>query len=131
MLNSVLKHPPELPTTPTVQLSTCENTQIISCGDCQHDLSQPTDAANQTESSLDHLFATECHFSSRQASVTVPERLQRKAELCVVNLCNATVIYSKLTQKAHFVKGILSEPILVEFIVYFLPLIILSKNINF
>ena len=117
MLNSALKQPPEIPSTPTVQLPTCEHTQIVSCGECQHELLQSMSASSQNKSPLKHLFANACHFSSQQqVSVAVLRRLQNKAELCVVNLCNSTLIYSKRMQRAYFVKGILSEHISVYFL---------------
>ena len=120
VLNSVLKQPPEIPSTPTVQLPTCEHTQIVSCGECQHVLLQSMDALSQNKSPLKHLSVNECHFScQQQVSVAIPERLQNKAELCVVNLCNSTLIYSKRMQRAYFVKGILSEHISVYFLYIF------------
>lgn len=101
VLNSVLRHPPQIPPTPTIQLPECQNVQILKCGKC--------DKTNDIEKNFDNGF-----FASKQyenAQILVPERLQNLVALCFVKFHNSTLIYSKNFRATYFVEEMLTNPI--------------------
>ncbi|KAL3107170.1 hypothetical protein niasHT_011889 [Heterodera trifolii] len=139
-LNSLLRSPPNADAEPMAELAECAGAQLVKCGDgCHFELhysgrpfgtvslpsappSAPTSSrpdassasADQSEgfSAPDHQSANLfCSAFKYAEHLLMPELLQQHVPMCVLRLCNATMVFNLHRQAPLFVESQLTAPV--------------------
>lgn len=131
-LHSLLRSPPPLEERPMVELAECEGVRLIKCGDgCHFELNyqipqnvvsapagqEQVEQQQQQQTSSNSAAAAakipvynsqRCKYAER---IRVSASLHRQGQLCLIRMCNATMVFNRRFGMANYVESQLSSPI--------------------
>ncbi|CAK5071206.1 unnamed protein product [Meloidogyne enterolobii] len=121
-LHSLLKSPPPVEKTAMIDLEECEGARLVKCGDgCKFNLNYPsnfyystTASSSKSEENKNNnnnvpiYNSKNCKYPSK---ISIPSKFFSVGQMCLLRLCNATLVYNRYTQMANFVETQMTAPI--------------------
>nr|CAD2172543.1 unnamed protein product [Meloidogyne enterolobii] len=121
-LHSLLKSPPPVEKSQMIDLEECEGARLVKCGDgCKFNLNYPsnfyysaTASSSKSEENKNNnnnvpiYNSKNCKYPSK---ISIPSKFFSVGQMCLLRLCNATLVYNRYTQMANFVETQMTAPI--------------------